>query len=503
MHLKAIRGVPWTVAAYGANKAVNVLTTVVLARLVAPADFGLIALAGLAIALLAFVKDMGLGGALVLRQDLSRRQLGTVLTTMTLVSVALAIAAAAISPLVADFFGEPRLAGVLAALSASLLISGFSTFYEVLLQREMEFRRRFVAISLQSATIAIVSIPVAALGGGVWSLVAGQVVALGVFAVAVFSLAPYRVRPTLIPSEVGSLFRTGSGFLLQNVALFARQNIDYIVVGRSFNAAAVGFYSMAYRLCDLTYLAIADPVARVTFPSFARTRSEGGDVRGSFLAVGRLVALVACPIGVLASAAAAPFTLFVFGERWAPMIGALQVLGLWAAIRPVDGTLTWFLNSIGHARVVGIYSLGVLVPLIPAFVLAANFGGTITWVSAVVIGDAVLSYAFLTVMVRRRGDVAIRDQWRSLRPAVLGCVPAWLAARGVVELTQSAPSGVALAASLAAGLAAYLGAATLVAPNVLKEAFNQVARTVGRGGEEEEAKLTVDPKPTIPTEVEF
>lgn len=502
MHLKAIRGVPWTVAAYGANKGVNVLTTVVLARLIAPSDFGLIALANLAISLLSFVKDMGLGGTVVLRQDLDRRQLGTALSMMTLVSIALAILAGAAAPYIADFFGEPRLAGVLAATAAMLLISGFSTFYEVLLQREMEFRRRFVAISLQSATIAAVSIPVAALGGGVWSLVAGQVVALLVFGVAVFSLAPYRVRPTLIPSEVAALFRTGSGFLLQNVSLFARQNIDYIVVGRAFNASIVGFYSMAYRLCDLTYWAIADPVARVTFPSFARTHGEGGDVRGSFLAVCRLIALVACPIGVLASAAAAPFTLFVFGERWAPMIGVLQVLGLWAAIRPVDGTLTWFLNSIGHARVVGIYSLVVLLPLIPMFILAGS-SGSVVWVAAVVVADAVVSFSFLAIVVRRRGGVSLADQWRSLRPAVLGCVPAWLAARGVVELTQGAPSGIALAAALGAGLAAYLGTVTLVAPHVLREALGQIAKTMGRGDDEEEQRLSVDPKPTVPTEVEF
>lgn len=503
MHLKAIRGVPWTVAAYGANKGVNVLTTVVLARLIAPSDFGLIALANLAISLLSFVKDMGLGGTVVLRQDLDRRQLGTALSMMTLVSVVLAIVAAAASPYIADFFGEPRLAGVLAATAAMLLISGFSTFYEVLLQREMEFRRRFIAISLQSATIALVSIPVAALGGGVWSLVVGQVAALVVFGIAAFSLAPYRVRPTLIPSEVAALFRTGSGFLLQNVSLFARQNIDYIVVGRNFNASIVGFYSMAYRLCDLTYWAIADPVARVTFPSFSRTHAEGGDIRGSFLAVARLVALVACPIGVLASAAAAPFTLAVFGERWAPMIGALQVLGLWAAIRPVDGTLTWFLNSIGYARIVGIYSIVVLLPLVPAFVLAAHLG-TIAWVSAVVVADAIVSYAFLTIIVRRHGGIPLRDQWHSLRPAVLGCLPAWLAARGVVELLPGAPSGVALVLAVTAGLAAYVGTAMLVAPEVLREAGGQIARTMGRGGDtEQEPDLSVDTKPTVPTEVEF
>jgi O-antigen/teichoic acid export membrane protein len=356
VQLKAIRGVPWTLASYGASKAVNLVTTIVLARLVAPSDFGLVALASLALALLGFVKDLGLGGTLILRQDLDQRAKGTILTLMVAVSALLGLAAAALAPLLAEFFDEPRLTGVLAAMAGMLLISGFSSFYEVLLQREMEFRGRFVALMVQSAVITLVSIPLAAVGAGVWSLVAGQVVGLLAFGAAGYLVAPYHVRPAFRRELVRPLFGTGTGFLLQNVAIFLRQNTDYIVVGRSFGAAVVGFYSMAYRLGDLTYTGIADPVARVTFPSFARTRGEGGDVRGSFLAVLRLVALVACPLGVLLSASAEPFTRVLFGDEWLPMIGPLAVLGIWAAIRPVEATLNWLLNSTGEARVVGIYS---------------------------------------------------------------------------------------------------------------------------------------------------
>jgi PST family polysaccharide transporter len=107
VQLKAIRGVPWTLASYGASKAVNVLTTVVLARLVAPEDFGLLALATLALNLLGFVKDLGLGGTLIVRQDLDRRALGTVLTLMMAVSAALAVLSAAAAPLLSASSTSP------------------------------------------------------------------------------------------------------------------------------------------------------------------------------------------------------------------------------------------------------------------------------------------------------------------------------------------------------------------------------------------------------------
>lgn len=479
MQLKAIRGVPWTVASYGASKAVNVLTTIVLARLVAPEEFGLVALATLALALLGFVKDLGLGGTLIVRQDLDRRALGTVLTLMVAVSVLLGVVAVAVAPLLADFFGEPRLDEVLWAMSTMLLISGFSSFYEVLLQREMEFKRRFVALIGQSAVITAVSIPLAAGGAGVWSLVVGQIAGLAAFGLLAFVLAPYRVRPAFERAIVPSLFGAGSGFLLQNVSIFARQNADYVVVGRAFGAASVGFYSMAYRLGDLTYWAIADPVARVTFPSFAKTRSGGGDVRGSFLTVLRLVVLVSCPLGVILSGAAAPFTEAVFGARWEPMIGPLAVLGLWAAIRPGETTLNWLLNSIDQARVVGVFSLALLVALVPALILAATFG-SITTVAWVVLGDLLVSLAFISALVARRGGVPLRDQWRAVAPIAAASLPAWAASRGVASALDGAQAGVTLAASVAAGAAAYLVALMAVAPGVLRDGVRQVGRTFGR-----------------------
>jgi lipopolysaccharide exporter len=478
VQLKAIRGVPWTLASYGASRAVNVLTTIVLARLVAPEDFGLVALATLALNLLGFVKDLGLGGTLIVRRDLDRRALGTVLTLMMGVSALLGVLTVAVAPLVAAFFDEPELTGVLIAMSALLWISGFSSFYEVVLQRELEFRRRFAALMVQSAAIMAISIPLAALGAGVWALVAGQVAGLALFGAVSFALAPYRVRPAFAPDLVPSLFGVGAGFLLQNVAVFVRQNTDYVVVGRAFGATAVGFYSMAFRLGDLTHQGIADPVARVTFPSFARTRGEGGDVRQSFLSVLRLVALVSCPLGLLLSGAAEPFTAAIFGERWMPMVGPLAVLGVWAAIRPVETTLNWLLNSIGEASLAGRFSIAVLVPLIPAFILAAALG-SITTVAYVVLGDVLVALTFMSVMVARRGGVSYRDQLRSVGAIAVAGVPAWLASRGVATGLE-APAGLTLLTAVAAGGVAYLLALILFAPGLLRDALRQIGRTLGR-----------------------
>src|SRR5918997_5502151 len=173
MEERAIRGVPWTLLAYASSKLVTVATTLVLARLLAPSDFGLVALAWVALGLVGVLRDLGLSATLVVRQDLDRTAQGTLLTLMLAIGTATAVVIAATAPLVASLFSEPRLSGILAGLAASLVVNGVTGFYEAVLQRELAFRARFVSQIAQVAVYAAVAIAAAAAGAGVWSLVAG------------------------------------------------------------------------------------------------------------------------------------------------------------------------------------------------------------------------------------------------------------------------------------------------------------------------------------------
>jgi O-antigen/teichoic acid export membrane protein len=476
---RAVRGVPWTILAYAANKLVTVGTTLALARLLTPKDFGLVALALLAILALSFLRDLGLNGVLVLRTDLDVRAQGTVLALMLIMGTLLAALLAALSPLVADLFREPRLAGVLAALSPTVLLGGFTWFYETVLQRELEFKKRFFALSSQTLVYAAVAITMAVLGAGVWSLVAGQLAGTVAFAIALIAVAPYHVAPRFDAGTARELLGESGGFIAQGVTAFFQQNSDYFAVGRILGAVEVGFYSLAYRLAELPYWAIADPVARVTFPAFARMRHRGEDVRSSFLSTLRLVALVSCPFGVVLSGAADPFVSALLGDEWLPMVGPLAVLGIWGAVRLVQVTVAWLLNSVGQAGLMGAISVVVLVVLVPALLIAANLGG-ITAVAWVMLGDIVVSLVVLSWFVARRADVGLASQVRAVGPVALACLPAWLAARGVAVALDDSAALAALAAAALAGAAAYVAGVSLLAPGLLRTAVAQAGRTIGR-----------------------
>jgi PST family polysaccharide transporter len=472
---KAIRGVPWTVLSYAGGRLISILTMLVLARLVAPADFGLLALASLATNFLYWIADMGFSGALVLDQDLDERGKGTLLTLMLLSGLLAGLIALALSPVAAAAFDAPRLELVLAVTAAGLPLGSAAGFWGAMLQRELEFRARFYSGIAQSVVAAAVSIPMAALGAGVWSLVVGQLSSTVTLLALNMTLAPYRVRPCFDRRRANSALAAGRGFVSQGLFAYIRQQVDTVTVGAAFATRQVGFYSMANRLGDLVYWVIAHPIAVVTFPSFAKQRSAGNDIRPSFLRVLSMVTLVSCPIGIIMSATAQPFTRVIFGERWLPMAGPLAIMGLWAAARQIDTTIGWLLNSVGRAGAAAWMSLFVLAPLVIGCVLVAR-AGDLTLVALIPLSDTLLSAAIGAMLARRFAAISLASQWRAVRPAVVASLPTWLVAWGIGEVLGPDHALLGLVLGIGGGVAAYAAAVAAIEPGVLRQAIGQMTR---------------------------
>ncbi len=479
MEERAIRGIPWTLLAYGGNKCLTVATTLVLARLLVPEDFGLAALAWMAMVLFTLFRDLGVGGVLIMDQELDERAKGTIFTLVLMTGVVATTLAAAVSPVAADVFDEPRLTLVLVVLSSTMLISSPGWFYEALMQRELEFRKRFWAMTLQSLVYLPVAVTLAAVGAGVWSLIVGQIAGTIVYSVAFVILAPYRVRPAFGTASARRTLRLGRGFIFQGGLDFLRGNADTIAISRVLGTAPLGLYSLAYNLSNVPSRGIADPLARVTFPAFARMRARGEDIAPSFLSGLQLVALVTCPLGAVLSGVADPFVRAVLGEKWVPMIGALAVLGVWAAARSIEVTMSWLLNSVGRADLLAGISGVVLLVAAPMFFVAAELGGieAVAWVA---VGDMVASLLAIAWYLQRREAIALADQWRVLWPVLTASAAAWAGARVVANAMDGSASGAALIAGCAAGAVLYAAVVHVLEPTLIRSARRQVTRAIGR-----------------------
>jgi PST family polysaccharide transporter len=462
---------------YGATKVVGVLTTVVLARLLAPHDFGLFALATLGTGLLSIFNGNWLGATLIVRADMDTRARGTVLTLLVISGAGLGALLAVLSPLAALAFHQPRLEGILMVFAGILVFSGVNWFYEMIMQRELAFKRRFVVQVARSVVFSAVALTLGFLGAGVWSLVAAHVAGHLTNGIGLISLAPYRIRPAFDRSRVRDIVMGSRGFLGQELAEFFEQNADYISVGQVLGATQLGFYSMAYRQAGLPYDAIADPVGRVTFPAFARMRHEGKDLTRPFLGALRLVCLLTCPLGIIMSAGAHPFTLAIFGPKWLPMAGVLAVMGIWAIARPLQTTFGRLLNSLGAAWLYGRISVVGLVPFTTATVLAAKFAG-IDGVAVVLLVYMVTIAVLLMRVVARRAEIPARSQWLALRPMLAASAVSWVTTRITADLTYHVNPIVSLVLTVASCVSTYAAVTHLGDRAVLVTVLNQARRVL-------------------------
>jgi O-antigen/teichoic acid export membrane protein len=479
MPVEARRGIPWTLLTYATTRVMTVLTTLALARLLAPADFGLFAMATLAMELLSVFSGLWLGAALILRTDLDRRGEGTVLTLLMAAGALLALILVVLAPAAAAFFGEPRLAGIAAVLSTVLLVSGVNWFYETLLQRELAFGRRFASQVVRTLAFSAVALGLALAGAGVWSLALAYLAGYLASAGALLVLTPYRVRPAFDRGEARRVVRSGRGFLAQDLATFLGQNADFLAVGRLLGPSQLGYYAMAFRQAELPNYAIADPVGKVTFPAFAQMRQRGEDVGPSFLRTLRYMALATVPAGVVLSAAAVPFSVALFGADWKPMAAPLAILGVWAVMRPLQVTIGTLLNSLGRAEVYGRVSMVSLVPLVGGTFLAASLGG-VTAVAWVLLAHMTATFGVLAMAAERHGGIHVRDQGKALWPLAAAATASWAVTHAIVALLASAPPALALAAAVAGCLASYIGALTLLAPGLLRSALRDARLVLGR-----------------------
>jgi PST family polysaccharide transporter len=477
MEDKARRSIPVSVLTYATNQGLRLAATVVLARILVPADFGLFALTSLAISLLSIFNDFGVGPALVVARDLDRRTRATALTLMIGASLLLAGILVAIAPLAADLFSEDRLDELLLVVAGSLFLSGPIWFHETTLQRDLEFVKRFATKLVQTLTYISVAITLALLDAGVWSLVIGHVASYVTYLGALIAISSDRVAPGWDRDAARRLAGSGRGFLAQDALEYAQQQSDAVAVGGFLGAGALGLYAMAFRFGELTYIGIAEPITQVTFPAFSRMRERGADWRAAFRTVLQLVALVTFAIGAVFSGAAEPIVNTLLGDKWEATIGPLAVFGVWAMLKPLEGTFGWLLNSLEEQGRLAALRAIALVPFVPALMIAADRSG-ITAVAWVMVAHMAGLTVAVALTVRSRGGVALRDQLRAVAAPALGALAGWAAARGVaVALDEQAPL-LALAGAVAAGLAAYAAAASAVQPRLLPGALAQARGTM-------------------------
>jgi O-antigen/teichoic acid export membrane protein len=305
---RTTRAAQWRLAGSVIGVAFQFGFGVVLARLLTPRDFGVMALAVVVLGLARLLGDLGMGSAVVQRATLTERHVRTAFTVSVLVGIVTGALIVLMAPLGAAVMREPTLAPMLRVVSIVFVIGGMSTVAGALLTRNLDFKRQFfVDVGSYVLGYAGVATSLALLDYGVWSLVFGILAQVFLTTTAQIVLVRHSILPLLGGRELRDLLGFGVGATLSGFVNYLALNGDNFVVGRWIGAATLGLYNRAYTLMNMPFTYVASVMSGVLFPALAQVQHQPERMRRAYLLVTQLTALVAGPVmGVMALAAPAP-----------------------------------------------------------------------------------------------------------------------------------------------------------------------------------------------------
>ena len=452
---KTAWGFIWNFSAYFLGKLVVLITTSILARLLAKTDFGLVAVAVVAINYLSVLKDLGLGAALIQRKGDINEAVNTVFTINILIGLILSAIALLIAPLIAIYFKDPHVTAVLRWMGISFIINALGSVHTNWLVRDLDYRRKLIPDLGGSLAKGALSIGMAYLGYGVWSLVFGQIAGAVVSTILVWIILPWRPHLTLDRRIAGALMKFGASVTVIDIINEITDNIDYVIVGRIFGLVPLSIYTLAYRLPEMLLIGNLWVMGGVVFPAFSNVQDRPNELRRGFLASVRFVELIAVPVCLGLLIAADPIVRVVFGDQWLEAIPILRVLAVYAWVYSLGYHAGGFYKAIGRPDILLRLSIMTLIIIIPSLLIGAQFGiiGVAIGHLVAILIRRIISLALATRFV----NVSILDIFGELRSSFLAALVMGPIVFAVYQLTANLNPFLQLGLLVLSGAISYLG----------------------------------------------
>ena len=371
----AVRGVGWAFLSSTTVRVLQVITTLVLAKLLMPADFGVFTLCTFTINAVAIFRDVGFAQVLIYQRGDITRSANTAFTLNVMSSTVLGLLLFASAPVMGWAFNTTSIISPVRAMSAAFLVSGAANVPLALLDREIKFKRRAIPEVASALAYAAASIGLAASGYGAWSLVIAWIIMTVVNTVSIWMVSSWRPRLEFDRREAGVIVGYGKHLMIASLAVFAFFQIDNASVGKWLGVTALGFYSMAFTVCNLPATNLAHVVNRVMFPTYSRLQGDLSEMRRVYLRTIRYISMAAFPAAIGILVLAGPAVRAFYGEKWLPAIPIFNVLAFYGLVRSIGSTAGAVFMSTGNpglVRRVSFLQLLIVVPLI--YTVTHRFG---------------------------------------------------------------------------------------------------------------------------------
>ena len=370
---RATRGAGWNYLSFGLSKVLSLVIVSVLAHILSPENFGVVALATLAIDYLSIFNDFGLGAALIQRRESVEISANIVFTMNLIIGTTLTFLTFLIAPQISVFFKEASLIPILRWLGFSFLINAIGSVHKARLQRDLNFRLKIVPELGNVVSKGVLSISLAFAGFGVWALVYGQLIGTCVATILLWMVVPWRPHLDLETRIAKELLKYGLPVMSESALSVFGDSFDYFLIGRLFDPTLLGIYTLAYRLPEMLVINTLWVLAAVIFPAFSSIQTQTKELQKSFLATIKYVQLLVTPISFGLLIAADPIIRVVFGEQWLGSISIMRILSTYVLVVSIGFHVGDVYKAIGRPDILIKLSLPVFIIRILAIWIGAQY----------------------------------------------------------------------------------------------------------------------------------
>lgn len=471
----AISGLKWSALAQIVRQVSQIITTIILANLLNPADFGLMGMATIVTVFLEIFKDLGTSAAIIQKQDESDSFLSTIFWLNIFLGFLFGGLIFLASPLIASFYNDIRLTAILRVLSIGFIISSFSLVQKSLLEKQLKIAR---LSKIEITTIlfsSIAGIIAAFLGANVWSLVIQSLINVILFTLLLWLFKIWTPRLMFEWKKLDSVRSFSLNLVGFRIFDYISMNADNILIGKFLGATELGYYSLAYRIMLYPLQNIAWVINRVTFPVFSQMQDDNARFRHAYLRIVASIALITFPLMLGLWGLAQPFVLAVFGTQWSPIILLVLLLSPVGMLQSIGSTVGIIYQAKGRTDWFFKWGLFAGVYRFICFAIGLQWG-LLGMTLAYVISSLSLSYHNFSIPFKLIEMSMIRFLqvlWKTLL-----CGLAMLVILLVIK--ANLPSGLnplfILAINIPIGAISYLGFSWLINREKLQELFLSVLR---------------------------
>ncbi|MBI3169149.1 MAG: lipopolysaccharide biosynthesis protein [Chloroflexi bacterium] len=471
------RGVMWSYLTFVVGKVMVFISTVILARILTPEDFGLVGLASVLAGYLGTLHALGAGEAFI-QSKASPKVTANVTFVFSMASgIVLFLFSVLITPFVVTFFQEPRIRLIFPALASTYILTGFTVIHDALLVKELHFQERLIPTLAQSIGKGVTSIVLALMGFGAWAIVWGVLVGTLIKSIILIMIKPWKPSRDWDSQVMRNLFGFGKFIALQNILGALEENVDYLIIGRRLGTADLGLYKLGYQTPELTITSLPSVIASVVFPAYTKLQDDREALQRSVYKTMEIVSWLVVPAGVGLAMISSAFVLTFYTEKWAAAIIPMQLLSLYAMVYTVTYNFGDAYKAIGRPDILNKLSLSTIVLTIFALWIGSYYGIVgVAWghlIRVTVIG------AVQVMIVKNVLGVSpahiVSAIFKPLFSAGLMALGMW----AIAWSFQGSGNGLILVLQLVLGLLTYLAAAFVFNRSVTVSMFRLVLKIAG------------------------